>query len=155
MRRIIFSLFTVSFISAPIIVSAAEHHVPGDYSTIQAAVNASVDGDMVIVEIGTHHENVTVEKSIILTSSDPKDSNIVANTIIDAGGSGSAVTFSSELVTINAQLRGFTVTGANSGGIDCAASNVTISNCVISNNQASSGSGKGGQYNSRKLRIHR
>ena len=33
-------------------------HVPGDHATIQAAINASSDGDLILVEPGTYSENI-------------------------------------------------------------------------------------------------
>jgi serine protease len=41
--------------------------VPGDYSTIQQAVSAAVDGDTILVKAGTYNENVLIfNKSISL-----------------------------------------------------------------------------------------
>ena len=33
-------------------------NVPGDYSTIQEAINASQDGDNIVVSSGTYYENI-------------------------------------------------------------------------------------------------
>lgn len=33
-------------------------HVPGDYTTIQGAINASSNGDTILVEPGTYFENI-------------------------------------------------------------------------------------------------
>ena len=37
-------------------------HVPGDYTTIQAGIDASVDGDTVLVADGIYYENLVVSK---------------------------------------------------------------------------------------------
>jgi hypothetical protein len=57
---------------------AATINVPTDYSTIQGAINTTVEGDMVIVSLGTYAENINFNgKDIILTSTDPEDPNVV------------------------------------------------------------------------------
>ncbi|HJY64015.1 MAG TPA: hypothetical protein VJ455_07650, partial [Ignavibacteria bacterium] len=44
-------------------------NVPGTYSTIQEGINASVNGDTVLVEQGTYMENINFRgKRIVLTS---------------------------------------------------------------------------------------
>ncbi len=48
---------------------AAVLHVPQQYSTIQAAINAAVNGDTVLVSPGTYHENIQFRgKGITLAS---------------------------------------------------------------------------------------
>ena len=52
--------------------------VPGDYSTIQEAINASVDGDSITVAPGTYYENINFYgKNIKVVGEDQ------ATTIID------------------------------------------------------------------------
>jgi len=60
--------------------------VPAQYLTIQAAINASVDGDYIIVADGIYYENLVIEgKNITLASYYfiDGDSTHIANTIID------------------------------------------------------------------------
>ena len=45
-----------TFLSASII------NIPGDYSTIQAGIDASSNGDTVLVGQGTYYENLILEK---------------------------------------------------------------------------------------------
>jgi len=57
-----FLILLVSFLSATII------NVPDDYSTIQAGINASDDGDTVLIAQGIYFENLILQKEIVLTS---------------------------------------------------------------------------------------
>ena len=45
---------------------AATLNVPGDYATIQAAINAAAAGDTILVQSGTYNENVDVNKQLTL-----------------------------------------------------------------------------------------
>ncbi len=49
-------------------LSATTINVPDDHSTIQAGIDASSDGDTVLVAQGTYVENLILEKEIVLTS---------------------------------------------------------------------------------------
>lgn len=121
------------------------------FSTIQAAIDASVPGDIIIVYPGTYYENIDFKgKNITIQSTDPLNSTILLNTIIDGQLKGSVVTFKSG-ETKNAVLKGFTIqNGSGSkvgnwskygGGIYCVQSSPTISNNFILNNNADNGGG--------------
>ena len=49
-------------------LTAATINVPEDYSTIQEGINASVEGDTVLVAQGNYVENLILEKEIVLAS---------------------------------------------------------------------------------------
>jgi hypothetical protein len=82
------------------------------YTTIQAAIEASRSGDIVSVESGVYHgDQITINKEIIITSTNPDDPGVVAATIIDSGGfANQAIGFGSG-ATGNTVLDGFTITG--------------------------------------------
>src|SRR5262245_27734795 len=48
---------------------ASTRIVPDNYSTIQAAINASAGGDTILVRPGTYTENLTLNKAVTLTAS--------------------------------------------------------------------------------------
>ena len=103
--------------------------VPDNYSTIQAAVNASSPGDTIIVRDGTYNENVDVNKRLTIQSE-----NGTANCIVSASNSNDHVFY----VTANwTNITGFTVknvTGYNKAGIYLnAASYCNISGNNINN----------------------
>ena len=50
--------------------------VPNDYSTIQAAIDYSEDGDTISVAAGTYVENISLNKTIVLMSSEGADNTI-------------------------------------------------------------------------------
>jgi hypothetical protein len=115
--------------------------VPGNFPTIQMAIDASIDGDTVFVSPGTYYENINFNgRNIVLTSTDPEDSNVVASTIIDGGGNGSVVTFSGTETSF-CLLQGFTVKGGvpvtalrYGGGVCGNHTHATISCCTITDN---------------------
>jgi len=83
---------------------ADERWVPGDYATIQDAVDASSDGDAVCVSPGTYTEQVSVTaKDISLVGVDGSSA-----TIIDADGAGQVLAYEGGE---NGTIRGFTITG--------------------------------------------
>ena len=129
-------------------------NVPSDYSTIQAAIDASFNGDTVVVSPGTYVENIYFNgKDIVLTSIDPSDPNIVESTIIDGNQQGCTV--SASFCNSNTSIEGFTViNGADyeytdgdrivhifgSGMINWG-SDTSVSNCVFVGNSSERGGG--------------
>jgi hypothetical protein len=137
----VFYLLCLCPICIPAIIN-----VPQDYSTIQAAINASVHGDEIIVSPGRYYENVYISgKNIILRSIDPASTTVVASTIIDGRSTDTVVTFSgTELTTCT--LSGFTITNgydAYAGGIRGNGTLATIQNNNITANTALTGQGDG------------
>ncbi|MCF7809945.1 FG-GAP-like repeat-containing protein [bacterium] len=121
-------------------------NVPDDYETIQAAIDAAEDGDIVLVEPGTYTENIDFNgKNITVASlylNDP-DEDIIDETIIDGDGDGNVVRFMSE-ETERAVLIGFTIQNGHhqtGGGINGEGSSPTIARCKIIQNDANYGGG--------------
>jgi len=94
------------------------HHVPGDYSAIQEAILASVDGDTVLVSPGTYVENINFRGRNVTVASEfilDRNPETIMNTIINGGSpamndTGSCVIISSGEDS-TAVLEGFTLTG--------------------------------------------
>ncbi len=90
---------------------ATMHLVPSAYSTIQEAIDASVDSDTVCVDPGVYPETIDfLGKDIVVTSlfAFSFDSSDIVNTVIDAEGNGSCVSMTAG-ETEMAVLMGFTL----------------------------------------------
>lgn len=87
--------------------------VPDDHPAIQAAIEAAEDGDVIVVKPGKYSGSIDfIGKNITLSSTNPDDPEVVAATIIDAGGVNSVVSFKSG-ESEAAILTGFTITGGS------------------------------------------
>ena len=115
MKKLLYLVFLpFSFLSATTI------NIPADYPTIQEGINASVDGDTVLVADGVYYENLSIDREITLASHFIIDGNINHRdaTIIDgsnydedSGPFGSCVLFRSPENgdAIIPKLTGFTI----------------------------------------------
>jgi predicted outer membrane repeat protein len=115
-----------------VITSAKARNVPGEYSSIQAAINASANGDTVLVAPGTYNEQIQFNgKQIAVRSL----GGATTTTISYSGGS--VVRFVNSEGP-NSILDGFTITGGNAkgGGIYINPGFPTIENCIITNNSS-------------------
>jgi len=121
-------------------------HVPGDFGTIQQAINNINDGDSIIVAPGEYIENINF---------DGKNISIIGNTenpeevIINGNRNVSVVSFLSG-ETEDAVLSGFTLTNGTGtfvgrdrkgGGIYCNESSPTLTHLIIRENRAEVGGG--------------
>ena len=94
MKKVI--LFGLGLMS---ILFASTINIPTDYTTIQAGINASVDGDTVLVAQGTYSENLILANEIVLTShaiyddlgSEWLDNENINNTIVNGAHNGSCL----------------------------------------------------------------
>ena len=101
--------------------------------SIQAAIDAAQDGDVVTIAPGTYFENLNFKgKNITLTSVDPQDPDVVSATIIDGGGSMYAAIVVQNVET-EAVITGFTITNGNRGVV-IRDSAVTLTHNVIKGN---------------------
>ena len=97
-------------------------NIPADYSTIQEGIDASVDGDTVLVAQGIYYEHLILEKSIVLAShainddlgSDWLNIENITGTIISGAqepidpNKASCLIIRSEYMNINPEIIGLT-----------------------------------------------
>lgn len=124
----------LAFLVFSALAFSATIYVPDDCATIQGAIDASANGDMVIVRPGTYVENIRFYgKEITLTSEQG-----AAVTTIDGNQYSSVVTFK-DGETRNSVLSGFTITNGyatRGGGIFIDSASPTINFNAISFNSS-------------------
>jgi predicted outer membrane repeat protein len=130
-------------------VLATMRRVPSQYPTIQSAINASNNGDTVLVSDSTYYENIRfMGKRIVVASTylTTRDTSHISRTVIDGGGSAlgdsaSVVYFVSGEDT-NSVLCGFTVRGGKGtsamgfragGGVLCVSGARLVRNIITGN----------------------
>lgn len=161
------SLFTILVLT--ISLSATTINIPGDYSAIQAGIDAAVHGDTILVQPGTYVENINFNgKSIAVVSTFiiNKNGSKVSETIIDGNKAGSVVTFSNNDHG-EPKLIGFTLTNGSGnyngyqdwgGGINCSNSKPKLQNLIIKNNDSEYAGGiyigEGSEVNIENVIIH-
>jgi len=122
-------------------------HVPDDYSTIRAAIDAAGSGYQIAVAPGTYNEAINFHgKAIRLYSSGGREV-----TTIDATGLGSSVVACNSGENANTVLEGFTITGGNAtngGGMFNTGSSPTVTDCIFTSNNAYRGGGMLNDQNS-------
>ncbi len=133
--------FLLSLAAAGGASAQVTRHVPSDYATIQSAIDASVNGDTVLVAPGTYFENIDfVGKAITVRGADGPEA-----TLIDGQNQGTVVVFQNsetstsilQDVTIlhgrGADAFGFGFV-AKPGGIHLFCASPIVRNCIIRNN---------------------
>ncbi|MBK6876596.1 MAG: right-handed parallel beta-helix repeat-containing protein [Ignavibacteria bacterium] len=137
-------------------------NVPGDHPTIQAAINAASNGDIISVAPGIYRENITLNKFLSIRganyginpntgvrgaesiiqpgTSDPDPNSPTAVTFfyIEPGGSGSTIdgfTFDGDnnLLVSSVNINGANIDAAEAIGAYDGLSNTTVRNNIIKN----------------------
>lgn len=154
LRKALLILSCISMLLISSTVFAATHVVPGKFSSIQEAIDAAVDGDVISVRPGIYYENLTIgAKSITV-----KSMNGPGQTILDGGKKEPVVNIyvlggTAPAATWSPIIDGFTIQNGDSGtpvvpgytsnfgagvsifnGVQGATLSVTINNCNITNN---------------------
>jgi predicted outer membrane repeat protein/parallel beta-helix repeat protein len=134
MKKLIILSFVVLLITATL-APAVVRRVPSHYQTIQAAIDACEDGDVVLVADGRYDKasiSGVIHKNKAITV---QSENGPKNCIIDGGGEWGFWFYRTG--TTACRLEGFTVTNCqyDFGAIYCSQdSSPTIVNCIVTNN---------------------
>ncbi|MBC8395356.1 MAG: right-handed parallel beta-helix repeat-containing protein, partial [Candidatus Marinimicrobia bacterium] len=115
-------------------------YIPADYPTIQAGIDASSNGDTILVSAGTYVENINFNGKNIVVQGEDRET-----TIIDGDQNGSVVTFFNA-ETEDAILSNFTISNGygdtdEGGGIHVENSSPFLSNLIITSNNGYNGGG--------------
>lgn len=109
-------------------------HVPADYPTIQSAINASSDGDTVLVAPGEYYEQLKVfQRNITLRSSHGAAQTIVDNTNLELGGHPALLLHGPTEAFV---LQGFTLRGPTTA-VHLSLADATVIDNVFENNSGS------------------
>ena len=140
-------------------------NVPSDYATIQSAIDASSNGDVVLVDPGIYYENINFNGKNITVASlfyTTGNDGYLKSTIIDGSRpvnseNGSVVTFANN-ENSSTEITGFTIQNGSGnytilpeggfpnffgGGIYCADASPNLNNLIIKDNQLTSSNGSG------------
>jgi outer membrane protein assembly factor BamB len=152
MKRILLILVCCCLVSDCL---AAELQVPGQYPSIQQAIDAAHDGDVVIVRPGTYDESIRFRgKAITVRASDLSGWQAMRRTTIRGSGARASCAVFDQGETPESILEGFTLSeGRGSpvpsetgsfvagGGVLCINTSPTIRRCWISKGAAGYGAG--------------
>lgn len=113
-------------------------NVPSQYSTIQAGIDAAVNGNTICVKEGTYNENVIINKSIRLSGNGANKTTINGQITNDVPGY-----YTVFIVANNVTLEGFLINGVgNNYGDATLYFNDPLSGAIVRFNQIVAGSGE-------------
>ncbi len=156
------SVVTACILIAPDRAAAqSTYAVPGDYATIQAAIDAAVDGDTIQVAPGTYREAINLGVKGITLESTGGASVTTIHGQLDAGNPATKVPTvvyagpGQAAGAAFATIRGFTITGGSGGsagdgsstsafvggGVFLDKSDARLEACIVTGNSAEHGGG--------------
>jgi len=146
-KSCILNIIISALILYPCALFGATIYVPADQPTIQAGLDAAVDGDLVLVAPGTYVENIDFSEGSWEEQDPAKSIELQSEegayvTVIDGNQADRVVKFDNR-ETEEAVIDGFTIRNGllppypyqeHGSGIYCYLSSPTIQNCTISEN---------------------
>ena len=129
-----------AFLLPAVLCLAVVYQVPGDFASIQPALNVCAIGDSVVVADGVYHENLVWPQvdgiSLLGTSRE--------FTIVDGAAAGRVLVFQGSMqdpvVTSATKVRNLTLRNGfsplNGVGVSCCFASPDIANCIIAYNSA-------------------
>jgi len=118
-------------------------NVPGDFPSIQAAINATSFGDTVKIAAGTYNENLNLKSGICLEGVGVDQTIISKSGASGIAGEGVSYVIVKNLTVKNSGCApGVCGGGGNGGGIRLSRStNITVQSCHLTGNVAVNGGG--------------
>jgi parallel beta-helix repeat protein len=117
-----FILFLFALVTPQLQASPNTIHVPGDYTTIQEAIDQANPGDTIQVSSGTYEETLFINKTLTLIGENR------ANTILQGADCDCAI-IQANWTTVN--ISGFTIHNASNGIVLYRCSNSTITETKV------------------------
>jgi len=129
---------SLGLVTAPPVLAGTIRYVPGDYPTIQEAIDAASDDDIIVVAAGLYEESVVINKSLTLKGAqagvDARTRSGGETIIEPAGEIGISILTTADRVVV---IDGLTVQNAVHGiatpEFGLMASNITVRNVRVLN----------------------
>jgi len=135
-KTTLFFLFLFTLVMQPYCIAATIYVNEGE--SIQDAIDAASDNDVIVINPGTYYDGITINKNLTIKSSNPEDQFIVNSTILD----GSYAGFTNGIYVENdSMIEGLTIKNFAFFSIIGDGVNVEINNCIVTNNDSSSSKG--------------